>query len=1486
MRRSKQAKYVRNYRKISQRRMTCEEREYGDGDDAKLRKKEEENFLKEATKLMDSQKQKEMKKKKRKKVRDGMDIDDEDDVIKMKKSRTEDENDNTCEGVLSEELKKELSLLDNNNNAYSVGDNELLVCSGSRKKQKTKTLADRIQLTHEEKKLAKDHHKNFVRKLNQLSKRKEQKKLRQNLYTTLEENAVSEQELSLMKSSKDIGSGGKQTKKQELSYLLKKYRAGMELSSEEHQLLFVSSEINEEDEKEIRLAALKDKQPTDEKSNIDTSVKKKKNKKKSKKKEMKPDSQSDEKKDGALSQSEKNKKRKKPMLVISTKSLNNDEKDEKDESDVEMSSSSSADESEESEREDESKENEETEDQVIAEEKKEIPATGMSFAEQMMSSLATLKQQVNDTVIETQENPEKYYKENKKEDIDEEKTRDEIKVDSEVLNVSSFTNHPTQKKYVASEGIQLTSIENKNPPKKNIVKKKNLPVINRPPDIQEARLQNILPIYAMEFEIMDAIASNSVTIVCGETGSGKSTQLPQFLYEAGYSMSPQEESNNGKKMVIAMTQPRRVAAVSTAKRIAYEMSCPFERKNNLKKKKGDGNLVSYQTRYESSGLGFETQIKVMTDGILLREIQNDLLLRKYSVIVLDEAHERNLNTDVLIGWISKSILLRNSQDSNLPPLKLVIMSATLRVQDFKSTVFPSASIVKVPGRTFPVTIHHSKKTELDQYEDVAYRKVCQIHRKLPPGGILVFLTGKDEIQRMVKRLRKTFGCSDDDKKINSHGKNSETQVEKDDEYNDGPRDLDDDEMDGDLFYKKQRKNAEGDEEEDDDYERMLQEEADGVIDGVEDGHKYKKAVVLPLHSLLSPEDQAKVFTSPNSDEDESNPDAYVRQIVVATNIAETSITIPNISYVVDCGRQKVLCYHPTTNVVSYEIMWISQASANQRAGRAGRTNAGHCYRLYSSALYARQMEQFSLPEIFTKPLEDVVLQMKQMGISSITNFPFVTPPNPKQLQASIELLFHLGCLIGSNSDEGVITHMGKTISKIPLAVKYGKMLFYASQCGVLDYAIIVVAILSESTSSPFEITHEEDNDDENKEEKEDSDENLDEIDKRLQQESEEKKKKELRKNKNKWTQHKGGDVMAALLAIGAYTYAGKGAKGQSEAYVCKRFCEEHGLNFVVMRRIQQLRYQLAKLVHNRSMFDESSGESIAQRTGGVLYNMPPPNVLQETLLRQAILSGLLNNVARLVPRSSVTSRNISFMAYQSCKKEMSREQLFIGRNSSVYSRDYRRLPEWVCYDTIVRKTRKDGTTYCQMTNVTPVDPAWLAFLSTPNTNKNTSTSSSDTTNSTQTGLLSLGAILLDSHPPQYDPKQDMIKCSVKTRFGHPSWEIPPLQVPLKDHTQKDTELLYRWFARFLLEGKILPLTKKKWNDSPVLITRKKPCAKVENLVVELVKKDIYSKSTLVEYWKSKNKKFLYKQALAWVSKENVSEFKQMWMNLVKQQITA
>lgn len=239
--------------------------------------------------------------------------------------------------------------------------------------------------------------------------------------------------------------------------------------------------------------------------------------------------------------------------------------------------------------------------------------------------------------------------------------------------------------------------------------------IARPELIEQARYN--LPVSAMEFEIMDAVRNNDVTIVCGETGSGKSTQVPQFLYESGFSVNPGDAD---KSFLIGITQPRRVAAVSTAKRLCFEVGQGDGQV--IKSTRNKGNLVAYQTRYETAGMGNETRIKFMTDGILLQEIQSDLLLRKYSVIVLDESHERNLNTDVLIGLLSVALPLRKKaveEDPGLVPLKLVLMSATLRVEDFTKNhkLFPSGppAVVTVPGRTFPVTIHHSKVTELDEY---------------------------------------------------------------------------------------------------------------------------------------------------------------------------------------------------------------------------------------------------------------------------------------------------------------------------------------------------------------------------------------------------------------------------------------------------------------------------------------------------------------------------------------------------------------------------------------------------------------------------------------------------------------------------------------------------------------------------------------------------------------------------------------------------
>jgi ATP-dependent RNA helicase DHX37/DHR1 len=322
--------------------------------------------------------------------------------------------------------------------------------------------------------------------------------------------------------------------------------------------------------------------------------------------------------------------------------------------------------------------------------------SGYNFAAQMMASLSQLNQDSTQNRIEDEARAKEKEEEEKK------------PLPSSKIYVPS---EPTVLKTAAALGMQSIALDSK----------RKVMRITRPEVIENARYD--LPVSAMEFEIMDAIRNNDVTILCGETGSGKSTQVPQFLYEGGFSVN---SSDSSKSFLIGITQPRRVAAVSTAKRVCYEVG---QGDGQVIKSSGKkGNLVSYQTRYETAGLGSETRIKFMTDGILLQEIQSDLLLRKYSVIVLDESHERNLNTDVLIGLLSVALPLRKKaaeEDPSLVPLRLILMSATLRVEDFTKNdkLFPTGPpvVVTVPGRTHPVTIHHSKATELDDYGKLKLR---------------------------------------------------------------------------------------------------------------------------------------------------------------------------------------------------------------------------------------------------------------------------------------------------------------------------------------------------------------------------------------------------------------------------------------------------------------------------------------------------------------------------------------------------------------------------------------------------------------------------------------------------------------------------------------------------------------------------------------------------------------------------------------------
>ena len=589
-------------------------------------------------------------------------------------------------------------------------------------------------------------------------------------------------------------------------------------------------------------------------------------------------------------------------------------------------------------------------------------------------------------------------------------------------------------------------------------------------------------------------------------------------------------------------------------------------------------------------------------------------------------------------------------------------------------------------------------------------------------------------------------------------------------------------------------------------------------------------------------------------------------------------------------------------------MWISKAAADQRAGRAGRTGPGHCYRLYSSSMYSRHMDEFPLPEVLTRPLEDVVLAMKAMRISNVANFPFPTPPGQEQLEAATTLLANLGCVdttTTSNNEarggieggqrgergDGKITRLGAAVAKLPLGVRYGKMLLVAAEAGVLDYAIVMVALLSES--NPFVVNGQEINKEGSAKNKDNASEAEDDEDELMENDT----KKEKKKRRVHCWSHRGGDILAGVLAVGAYTYAGRGAGGMAEKVARRKFCEDNGLNPVVMARIQKMRTHLTRLAKTRL----ASAEGVAAKTGGFLSSMKPPNKAQEQLLCQAIASGLLDNVAMLAPLGSIPTGEYSFSlrsAYLSCSSKL-KEPLLMDRNSVLYSRDPRQLPKWICFDSVVRKTTKDGTPVATVKTITPIEPFWLGTLA------------------KGSRLLKLG----EPQPtpvPKYDVDKDMMVCSVQTKFGNHNWEISPVQVEmypvLQDHTTKSAQQKvsssrhfvsddsFRWFARYLLEGKVLPELKDLsdvWSDPPSGLTRSNAPSskKVALLVAALANAGIDSAGALRKHWAEVDSKFLYKEVFqGWVRPNGSSstgrdtaaagrqEIKSLWMNIVKRHI--
>lgn len=728
-------------------------------------------------------------------------------------------------------------------------------------------------------------------------------------------------------------------------------------------------------------------------------------------------------------------------------------------------------------------------------------------------------------------------------------------------------------------------------------------------EIQEARSK--LPVFAEESRIMEAIHHNDCVIICGETGSGKTTQVPQFLFESGYGVSGSETPG-----MIGVTQPRRVAAVSMASRVSRELG-------------NYSDKVGYQIRFDAT-VSKKTSLKFMTDGVLLREMMTDFLLMKYSALVIDEAHERNVNTDILIGMLSRVLKLRREYHEKEPekfyPLKLIIMSATLRVGDFsenKVLFDVPPPILKVDARQYPVSVHFNKRTPFD-YTDEAFKKTCKIHRKLPKGAILVFMTGKAEIIAMVKKLKKEFPFNT--KKINGKNDNELEDEPVDVKVDANNADIEAEEIDfnvNEIEIKEDYNEVdEDDDEEEEGFEETLEE------DQTENDPLY----VLPLYSLLPTKEQMKIF---------DDPPAGSRLCVVATNVAETSLTIPNVRYVVDCGRAKERKYDEETGVQSFEIDWISKASADQRSGRAGRTGPGHCYRIYSSAIYESEFPQFSKPEILRMPVEGVVLNMKSMGIQTVINFPFPTPPNRHMLQRAELLLKYLGAL---DKDKSQITSIGKKMSLFPLSPRFSKILLIANQQGCLPYVIALVSGMS--VGDPFlteydlgiQINESSENPKNNDEDGNSKDDYYGNDDSTSQLDLE--KKRKLRKDFNKSNElfsrlDKYSDSLKLLSAICASDHIPRAKRG--------KFYRDHFLREKQMNEIEKLRKQLTYIVKIHTMKERIA---ISNNVSEEEMKLAKPTKKQVQAIKQMIAAGFIDQIAfRLdaVDKSFKLTNNMKIM---------------------------------------------------------------------------------------------------------------------------------------------------------------------------------------------------------------------------------------------------
>lgn len=444
-----------------------------------------------------------------------------------------------------------------------------------------------------------------------------------------------------------------------------------------------------------------------------------------------------------------------------------------------------------------------------------------------------------------------------------------------------------------------------------------------------------LPVVERRAEIAEAISHHQVVIIAGETGSGKTTQLPKICLELG----------RGRSARIGHTQPRRLAARNVAQRIADELNTPL------------GGLVGYQVRFTDS-VSDQTAIKLMTDGILLNELQRDKELRQYDTLIIDEAHERSLNIDFILGYLRQLLPRR-------PDLKVIVTSATIDVERF-SAHFSGAPIVEVSGRTYPVEVHYVGGDE--EQDEVASEQVLRLLDDIeaeqfgPRGDVLVFLPGEREIRELSRKLR---------------------------------------------------------------------------------GGEHRQ--ILPLYARLSATEQNRVF----------NPSGAGLRVILATNVAETSLTVPGIRYVIDTGTARVSRYNYRSRLQRLPIEKISQASANQRKGRCGRVAAGVCFRLYSEEDFLARSE-FTDPEILRTNLAAVILRMLELRLGKVGAFPFIDKPEASMIREGYKLLEELGAV----SERGKLTGLGRKMARLPIDPKLARIILEAGEHNALTETLVIVSALS------------------------------------------------------------------------------------------------------------------------------------------------------------------------------------------------------------------------------------------------------------------------------------------------------------------------------------------------------------------------------------------------------------------------------------------